>query len=164
MTILESKSPKSCVQTNVNKTVVFVFFILLTTAGYCAAPLDSAHESATPTKNQTIQHDIPYKRDDQITASLIARVVASLVLVLFMAAGIVYVLKRYLPGWRTGGVDKSNRISVLEIKRLTPKTLLFLIQVDGKTLLLAQSNDRVTTLTLMENSGPAANTVLRTEP
>lgn len=146
-----------------NKAIIFVFFFLLPVTGYCATPPDNAHESATPVKNQAIQRDIPYKRDDAITASLIARVVASLVLVLFMAAGIVYVLKRYLPGWRAGGLDKSNRISVLEIKRLTPKTLLFLIQVDGKTLLLAQSNDRVTTLTLMENPS-AANTVLRTEP
>jgi flagellar biogenesis protein FliO len=148
----------------VNKTIIFVFFFLFTATGYCATPLDSPHESATPAKNQAIQHDIPYKRDSQITASLIARVVASLVLVLFIAAGIVYVLKHYLPGWRASKLNRSSRISVIETKRLTPKTLLFLIQVDGETLLLAQSNDRVTTLTQMENAAPAANTVLRTEP
>ena len=160
--ILGSKSPRYCDQSNVIKASILLFFLLLTVTAYGATPLDSARESTT-TKHETTPPDIPYKRDDTITTSLIVRVVASLILALSIAVGVIYLLKRYLPGWRAGGLDRSGRISIIEIKRLNPKTLLFLIQVDGKTLLLAQSNDRVTALNLMENTAPVADIGLRTE-
>lgn len=146
-----------------NKVASLIFFLLFAQVGYCATPLDGTSVSAMNTQ-EAIQRDIPYRRDDPVTTSLIVRVVGSLVLVLAMAAGIIYILKRYMPGWRIGVSDKSSRITVLEIKRLTPRTFLFLVQVDGKTLLLAQSNDRVTALNLMESATPASGAAARNGP
>jgi flagellar biogenesis protein FliO len=85
------------------------------------------------------------------------RVALSFILVISMAVSAIYLLKRYVPGWRVIGGDKSQRISVIEVKKLSPKTLLFLVEVDGKTLLLAQSNDRLSTLEITESKTTKLN-------
>lgn len=138
---------------------IFVFFYCLFVANiaFCAALSDNVHESPAYSKIDTKKQEIPYKHDEQVTSSLVMRVALSFILVISMAAGAIYLLKRYVPDWRVIGADKARRIAVIEVKRLSPKTSLFLVDVDGKTLLLAQSNDQLSTLAVTENKTSKLN-------
>jgi flagellar biogenesis protein FliO len=89
-------------------------------------------------------HAIPFKRaEDSASASSLWRVVLGFGVVVAVGIGAVYVLKRYVPA-SIGSVAKNGaRIDVLEIRRVTTRMTLFLIRVDGETILMAQSGDRV---------------------
>ena len=71
---------------------------------------------------------------------------------LVIGTAAVYLLRRYLPavhGYKSGA---SQKINVLEIRRLTPRTTLFLIECEGRHLLLAQSGDRIVNVLTVEKS------------
>ena len=108
----------------------------------CAAVAHSASAAAPESAAQRI----PFKQSDDATGGLLLRVAGSLVVVVLTGVGAVYLLKRYLPAFYHPTFAGSSRINVIEIRRLTPKTTLFLIELEGVHLLLGQNGDRVTTL------------------
>lgn len=89
---------------------------------------------------------IPFKKSDDAIGGVLGRVVGSLVIVALVGVGVVYLLKRYLPSLYHPTFAGASRIKVVEIRRLTPKTTLFLIEIDGAHLLLGQHGDRIATL------------------
>lgn len=129
-----------------NKIFVIFIFWALTTVAFAAAPDAEVQRPASVAKKELGRQEITYKQDEPVTTAVVMRVLLSLVFVLLLTAAAVYLLKRYLPGWRVTGPGRSSRISVIEARRLTPKTMLFLIEVEGKTLLVAQSADGLTKL------------------
>jgi hypothetical protein len=96
---------------------------------------------------------IPFKESGP---DLVGNFIKSIIVLIFLAVlavvGLV-VARRYLPGL---GVDKltvkGQRIKLLEVRRLSPRATLFLIELDGKEMLLAQG-DNITRLDRGNGSG-----------
>ena len=86
---------------------------------------------------------IPFKTSAGVSLLTIAQVIISLLFVLVVAYLIIWLLKKYNTGWIMGKNLQDSRVSLIEVKRLTPKLSVFLIGVDGETVLLAQSGDSV---------------------
>src|SRR5205085_1939199 len=89
---------------------------------------------------------IPFKKSDDSMGGAVARVVGGLVVVVIIGVGAVFLLKRYFPSFYHPTYAGPARIKLLEVRRLTPKTTLFLIEIEGRQLLLGQSADRIVTL------------------
>jgi flagellar biogenesis protein FliO len=90
---------------------------------------------------------IPFKTTGESDSAGVAlRVLGGFVIVALLALGAVYALKKYFPSFYVHSTGGTKRIQVLEIRRLTPRTTLFVVELDGTRLLFAQSGDRITTL------------------
>ncbi len=104
-------------------------------------------KSAAPTEGSKL----PFKQQADNDANVMARVVGGLVLVILLGYGAVYAVRRYLPSVYAHTTTGQRKINVIETRRLTPKTTLFLVEVDGVRLLLAQSGDRLESLLQMSD-------------
>ena len=113
-------------------------------AGLACGPAAAQQKEAAPAREA-----LPFKRDaDAFDAGMLLRTAAALGLVIAIGFAGVYALKRFVPsslGRASGG---PGRINVLEIRRVTPRLTLLLVEVDGEKVFLAQSGDRVRTLRL----------------
>jgi flagellar biogenesis protein FliO len=108
-------------------------------AGDPAAPAAPAADSAK----------LPFKQQTDTGAGVAVRVLGGLVVVILLGYGAVYAMKRYLPSVYGHSAGGQRKINVIETRRLTQKATLFLVEVDGVRLLLAQCGDRVTNLQRM---------------
>ncbi|HLQ26890.1 MAG TPA: hypothetical protein VK138_13555 [Acidiferrobacterales bacterium] len=101
--------------------------------------------SAPPSnkKISTNNQEIPFKKGSDISSSQITRLVGIFIVVVLLAAGTVYLLKRYITGIEMGKNGIRRRIRLLESKRLTPRTILFLVEIDGKTYMLSQHGEKL---------------------
>lgn len=97
---------------------------------------------AEPLKNSSPQQ-IPFKKEAEVSTGQFFRVAGAFVLVVMLGIGAIYVLRRYLPGIDVPGDAERKRIRLLEVRRLTAKTTLFLVEVNGKTMLLSQQGERL---------------------
>jgi hypothetical protein len=88
---------------------------------------------------------IAYKQDNNGAGlgGLFLRLAGSLLLMAALAFAVIVLAKRYLPGIRGFSADGKSHVQLLESKRVTPKLTLFVIEYEGRRLLLAQSGDRV---------------------
>lgn len=102
---------------------------------------------------------IPFKAStDSDGTGVIMRVLGGFIVVALLALAVVYALKRYFPSFYVHSVGDAKRIHVLETRRLTPRTTLFVVEVDGTRLLLAQSGDRIVNLHKTSTSADANTT------
>lgn len=85
---------------------------------------------------------IPYKQDTDLAGQL-ARVGVGLVLALGVGVSALYGYRRYFARYLA---PAGRRMRVVESLRLTPKTALFLVEVDGKTLLISQAGETLVAL------------------
>jgi flagellar biogenesis protein FliO len=106
----------------------------------------SADAPKTPTPLTMEAHKLPFKQTTDAEGGMALRVIGGLVVVVLIGFGVIVALKRYVPSIYGHSAAGAHRINVLETRRLTPKATLFLVEVDGTRLLLAQSGDRVVTL------------------
>jgi flagellar biogenesis protein FliO len=98
---------------------------------------------------------IPYKDQDVFSTEALTRVTLALLVAIIVAVGVLLALKRfYAPAG--GGVASGNRVRLIEAKRLSPKLVVFLVQVDEEAYLLAQNGDRLT-LVKHHDNGAAGN-------
>jgi flagellar biogenesis protein FliO len=72
-----------------------------------------------------------------------ARIGGGLLLITVLAFGVTLLAKRYLPGIRGFSADGKSHVQLLESRRITARLTLFVIEFEGRRLLLAQSGDRV---------------------
>ena len=89
---------------------------------------------------------ITFRQDNDgagLGGGLLLRVAGGLLLMTALAFGAAVLAKRYLPGIRGYSTDGKSRIQLLESRRVTAKLTLFVIEYEGRRLLLAQSGDRV---------------------
>ena len=87
---------------------------------------------------------ITYKTDNTAdVGSLALRLVGGLVLMATLTFATAWLAKRYLPGLRGYSSDGQSRVQLLETRRITPKLTLFVLEFEGRRLLLAQSGERV---------------------
>ena len=70
---------------------------------------------------------------------------------IFLALVTVWLLKRFAHG-RFGGLGSQKKISILEKKHLSPKTALYLVELEGKKILLSESQLEVKMIQLSQES------------
>lgn len=97
--------------------------------------------------SQTAPRRIAYKEENSDGFGVLAlRLGGGLVLMAILAFAAAVLAKRYLPGVRGYSLDGKSRIQLLESRRITPKLTLFLLEYEGRQLLLAQSGERIVEL------------------
>ena len=74
------------------------------------------------------------------------RMAGGLVLMAMLTFAAAWLAKRYLPGLRGFSADGGSKIQLLESRRVTPKLTLFVLEFEGRRLLLAQSGERLVEL------------------
>jgi len=108
-----------------------------------------SQEGARPEKET-----IPFKRDaDSFELGLVLRTALALGVVIAVGLAGIYALKRFLPTSLGRSAAGQGRINVLEIRRVTPRLTLFLLEIDGQKVFLVQSGDRVRPLRLADSRG-----------
>jgi hypothetical protein len=96
---------------------------------------------------QTDHRPITYRQDSGPGfGGLLLRAAGGLVLITVLTLAITVLAKRYLPGIRGYSLDGRSRVHLLESRRITSKLTMFVIEFEGRRLLLAQSGDRVVEL------------------
>lgn len=106
--------------------------------------LASARKSVAPQGPPTTEEPIPFKRQLTPASGSMSRVALVFILSLGVGIGTMVVLKKGL--WKKGliGTVSDTRISVSEVKRISPKVTVFLVSVDDKEYLLVQGGEQVT--------------------
>ena len=90
---------------------------------------------------------IAFKEESSVGVGALAlRLAGGLALMGALAFGAAWAAKRYLPGVRGYSLDGKSRIQLLESRRITPKLTLFVLEFEGRRLLLAQSGERLVEL------------------
>jgi flagellar biogenesis protein FliO len=118
--------------------------------GLLAMSLTAAHAEPSPghlstsEETQTIKNPIPFKREETM-ASDIGQSLSVLVLLIALAWGGLYVSKKFMPKLAAKNAP-GKRLQLIETQRLTPRTTLFVVQFDEKTLLLGQHGESITVL------------------
>jgi flagellar biogenesis protein FliO len=85
---------------------------------------------------------IPFKQEGNV-ADQLWRVAFLLVGVGGLFVGGTYVYKRFA---RDLGISRGRRLRLLESMRLTPKSAVFLLQVDDQTILIGQQGEGLSVL------------------
>jgi flagellar biogenesis protein FliO len=130
------------------------FALALPAIAHSAAPAESMSQapasaasnglaSASASASAAAPHTaIPFKQEKQSTDTLAYQSFAALVLVGLAAYGIVFGLKRF--GWMGGGpIGKARRVRTVDAIRLGRRSMLFVVEYQGKELLLAESEHGV---------------------
>ena len=132
--------------------------VILTGLFFCYIDNDSyaqTTEETLPEKVQTSE-SIPYRQDQVIPPAAVSRIVVALLIALVVGVIGILFLKKYIFQQHTTGVD-GKKIQVLETRRLSPKLVMFLLQVDQHRVLLAQHGDSIVTLELGKNENKSSN-------
>jgi flagellar biogenesis protein FliO len=92
---------------------------------------------------------IPYKKTDAGSAGTAGKSFSILALLLALACAGLFAFRRYFPQLPMSlkmplKAGAPRRLTLVESMRLGPKASLYLVQMDGRTLLLGQSGDRIT--------------------
>ena len=77
---------------------------------------------------------------------------ALLAVVLAIAGGALWYVKKKYPALAVARVQ-GTRVQILETRRIAPKLVVSLLEVDGNKVLLTQSGDRVSSLLLPADNG-----------
>ncbi len=110
-------------------------------------------------------HPIPYRSDtEKSVAGLGVRVAVIFAVILFLAFGSIYAIKRWLPNIYTHRAGTNDLIRVQETRRITPRLTLLVLDFEGTRLLVAQSGDRTVTLAQSPIAGRGASTAQADEP
>lgn len=124
---------------------VLIAFYITALGSYCNESLAAPAPAANPV---VAERPIPFKSSDETdTGALVFRVVLVLGLVLAIGVVALLVLRKYIPmtsALKAPGV--AREIELVELRRLSPRLTLYLIEVHGTRYLLAQSGDRLVPL------------------
>jgi flagellar biogenesis protein FliO len=85
---------------------------------------------------------LPLRKDGVIPQGTLMRVSIAIVIGLVLAIVGAYMLKRYLFARNTLG-SSDHHMQLLEVKRLSPRLMLFRVRVNDKTIVLAQSGEQL---------------------
>lgn len=120
--------------------LLFLCLMIIAMQGY-------AGTEPSPEVKTRAEQKLPFKRSEDGVAGLTLRVVGGLIITVLIGIGVAYGIKRFLPAvYRPVSTENDSHIQLLEIRRLTPKTTLFLVEVSDMRLLLAQNGDGITIL------------------
>jgi len=116
---------------------------------FATALAGTAHAVETPAAKASSApaRTIAFKSDDDLTAPL-ARVVVGLVLALGVGAAALAGYKRF-----TATHGGTRRMRLIETLRLGPKATLFLVELDGRTLLIGQQGESLAQIERPRDAG-----------
>ncbi len=106
------------------------------------------------TSNDTVKQiaeEMPFQKESLVSEGDIIKVIIVLFFMLLLAFVVLFFLKKKFGDPSSQGVNGvfgKKKISVVENKRLTPKTLLSLVEVDDQKVLVAIHKDSVALLKL----------------
>lgn len=137
-----------------------VFGLALMMAISFGHPVPFAYGQTEATPNTTGKA-IPFKKEETGTGEAAGQTFAILVALLGLACAGLVAAKRYFPQLpfdlklplKTGA---NRRLQLIETMRLSPRTSLYLVQLDDRLLLLAQNGDTVTTIVNDHSAGSSA--------
>ena len=113
---------------------------------YCLEAAARPEGDAAPTATE---RQIPFKSGEAVgTGATVLRVAVGLGIVLAIGVVGLALLRKYVPmmsSVKTLGTSKE--IELIELRRLTPRLTLFLVDVQGVRYLFSLSGDRVVSLT-----------------
>lgn len=131
-----------------------MFRRVLLIAALVLAPLALNRVALAQPGDAPMEQRIPFKKSEESTSGLVLRVVGGLFVVALVGVGALFLLKRYLPAGYLPASQGAKRINVLEVRRLTPKVTLFLVEVDGVRILLSQNGERIANLHRYSSATP----------
>jgi len=94
---------------------------------------------------------IPYKTDGVADASMLFRVFISLLLVLALGVAALVLFKKYYLKVTITGL---SRITLIELKRLSPKLTIYRVGIDENEYVIAQSTDHLVVLDKTQKHDP----------
>ena len=94
--------------------------------------------------------EIPFRKEDMPGLDA-GRWIAGILAALAAAAGALWWIKRRMPG--TMPAARGRRMRVLEMLRISPRSVLLLVEVDGRTLLIGEQGGSIV---LLSSPGEAA--------
>lgn len=101
---------------------------------------------------------IPFKTEGAITSGYIVRIIVSLVIVLAIALGVTFALRKYAHMGVSSGSKNDNYLELLDVKKISSKTTLLVVKVDDKKITLAQSGDSIVVID-KESTGDSQNNI-----
>jgi flagellar biogenesis protein FliO len=115
---------------------------LLLAAVVSAAPDGAAEQVPPRAADGQANQPIPFRKDDSVGA-MAMNVGLGLIVAIGAGVGALYLLRRYL-----AVVQKApgRRLRVIETIRLGPKSALFLVELDGRSLLIGQHGETLAVL------------------
>lgn len=121
-------------------SVLFLYLFAGPVQGQSQEVVSGDNSVSSLTVETRESQSIPYKQDEAVTGSFVAKAMFALVVLLGLAAGLLYVARRYmLPAPKTAA--SVGTLELIEMRRLSPKTVLFLVRVRNHEVLLAQHGD-----------------------
>jgi flagellar biogenesis protein FliO len=96
---------------------------------------------------------IPFKRERATDAGSVHHVLLITLLAAAVAVGCALLVRKYLQQRGLIQPAKTNRITILDTRRVSPKLTIFLISVDGRNYIVTQSSDRTTLTPTLQNQG-----------
>lgn len=102
-----------------------------------------ANGAGTVDSSSTVTIPIPYKKDDGLSGADVGKFLFAFIFVLMVAFAAVFALRKYMYGNLPLPKGESKNIYLVEAKRLSPKLMVFLVDVQGEKVLLAQCGDTV---------------------
>jgi hypothetical protein len=137
------------------KTLVFILLFLLlaitnigvaSESGNVATTVVGSEENEKSLVNDfenDLENDIPYKKDEGYSGANIVKILFAFVIVVLIAFAAIFVLRRYYYGNIPLPKGDAKNINLIETKRISPKLVVFLLDVQGEKVLLAQSGDNL---------------------
>jgi flagellar biogenesis protein FliO len=107
-----------------------------------AVPPAAAQPAPSRGAETTATKPIPYRKDESF-GDLATNVGFGLIVAIGVGVGALYLLRRYLV---TMQKSPGRRLRVIESVRLGPKSALFLVELDGRGLLVGQQGDTLAVL------------------
>jgi flagellar biogenesis protein FliO len=98
----------------------------------------------TPSLPDTSPFEIPVKQDDRFFYQFL-NMLFSLGTILVLIFIISWLLKRFL-NTRLQQLNTSSLIKIIERRSLTPKTTLYVLEINGKDIAIAESTNGITLL------------------
>jgi flagellar biogenesis protein FliO len=128
------------------KTLLLILAMLMPLAFGSIARADSTAPSA---QAAVPANAIPYKKTDAGTGATAGKSFSILAVLVGLACAGLFVLRRYFPQLPMGlkmplKAGAPRKLTLVESMRLGPKASLYLVQLEGRTLLLGQSGDSIT--------------------
>ena len=133
---------------------LWLVLVLATVLSWCvtapagAGPLEQESPAVASADNP-----IPFKKEEAGAGESAGKAFAVLAVLLGLACAGLFAARRYLPQLSStlklpAKTGAKRRLTLVETMRLNPRTSLYLVQMDGRELLLAQSGDGVSVVVL----------------
>jgi flagellar biogenesis protein FliO len=122
----------------------------------CCCPVSIAAPADEQSAAVEMALEIPYKKDASGGSTVLLKAIIVMVLLLGVAGGALFLVKRSVLA-RKLGISDAKFIKLVELKRLSPRLSIYLLAVDNRHYLLAQSGDSLSIVEHKVLNDPANN-------